>query len=297
MLAAIWGTGVFGKLQSAGGFVPPGSQSQQEANLAARSFGPGGGDVVLLYTSASADRPVTRLQGGRDQPRWRGCLAAGSSLRRPTGPPARQRSSARTAGSRTRCWSSPAAATRRKIKSFDAIQRDLSAPGLTVQAGGQIPTEAAINKEVTSDIGRAEGISMPVLLVLLLVIFGSLAAASLPLAIGGIGIIGSFAALRLLTLATPVSIYSVNITTILGLGLAIDYGLFMVGRFREELRRQAQRGGCAGQDRGDGRPHGRGVRASPWRWRWPACCSSLRCSCARWATAASPRFLSTCSPR
>ncbi len=107
-----------------------------------------------------------------------------------------------------------------------------------MRAGGQIPTEAAINKQVTTDIGRAEGISMPVLLLLLLVIFGSLAAASLPLAIGGIGILGSFAALRLLTLATPVSIYSINITTILGLGLAIDYGLFLVGRFREELTRQ-----------------------------------------------------------
>src|SRR6202042_128428 len=93
-------------------------------------------------------------------------------------------------------------------------------------------------KQVTSDIGRAEGISMPLLLILLLVIFGSLAAASLPLAIGGIGILGSFAALRLLTLVTDVSIYSINITTILGLGLAIDYGLFMVSRFREELTRQ-----------------------------------------------------------
>ena len=90
-----------------------------------------------------------------------------------------------------------------KIKSFDAISAKLSAPGLTVRAGGQIPTEAAINKQVTSDIGRAEGISMPVLLLLLLVIFGSLAAASLPLAIGGIGILGSFAALRLLTLERP----------------------------------------------------------------------------------------------
>ncbi len=125
-----------------------------------------------------------------------------------------------------------------RIKNFDAIKGDLTAPGLTVQAGGQIPTEAAINKQVTSDIGRAEGISMPILLVLLAVIFGSLAAASLPLAVGGIGIIGSFTALRLLTLVTPVSIYSINITTILGLGLAIDYGLFMVGRFREELQRQ-----------------------------------------------------------
>jgi RND superfamily putative drug exporter len=58
----------------------------------------------------------------------------------------------------------------------------------------------------------------------------------MPLAIGAIGILGSFAALRLLTLVTDVSIYSINITTILGLGLAIDYGLFMVARFREELR-------------------------------------------------------------
>ncbi len=66
--------------------------------------------------------------------------------------------------------------------------------------GGQIPTEA-INKQVSSDIGRAEAISPPVLLILLTVIFGSLAAASLPVAIG---IIGSFAALRLLTLARGV---------------------------------------------------------------------------------------------
>ena len=79
---------------------------------------------------------------------------------------------------------------------------------------------------------------MPVLLILLLVIFGSLAAAALPVAIGGIAILGSFTVLRLLTMATTVSVYSVNITTILGLGLGIDYGLFMVTRFREELHRQ-----------------------------------------------------------
>ena len=111
--------------------------------------------------------------------------------------------------------------------------------------GGQIPTELAINEQVKADIGRAEGISMPVLLILLLVIFGSLAAAGLPLAIGAVGILGSFAALRLLTLVTDVSIYSINITTILGLGLAIDYGLFMAARFREELRSRPLGGGCA----------------------------------------------------
>ena len=109
---------------------------------------------------------------------------------------------------------------------------------MTARVGGTVPMEAAINSEVTANIAKAELFSMPVLLILLLVIFGSLAAAALPVAIGGIAILGSFAVLRLLTMVTTVSVYSVNITTILGLGLGIDYGLFMVTRFREELHRQ-----------------------------------------------------------
>ena len=114
--------------------------------------------------------------------------------------------------------------------------------------------EAAINSEVTANIAKAELFSMPVLLILLLVIFGSLAAAALPVAIGGIAILGSFTVLRLLTMATTVSVYSVNITTILGLGLGIDYGLFMVTRFREELHRRTSsrpwpHGGHRGPDR------------------------------------------------
>jgi trehalose monomycolate/heme transporter len=235
--AAIWGTGVFSSLQSAGGFTPPASQSQREANLAASGFGRSGDDMVLLYTSKNL---TVRSAAYR--------AAVASSLARL---PRSLVTSAQT------YWSTGSArfvsrnghvsyavlglagsGDAAKIKSFDAIKGDLHAPGLTVQAGGQIPTQEAITSQVSHDIGRAEMISLPILLLLLLVIFGSLAAASLPLAIGGIGIIGSFTALRLLTLATPVSIYSVNITTILGLGLAIDYGLFMVGRFREELNRQ-----------------------------------------------------------
>ena len=235
--AAVWGTGVFGALQSAGGFAPPHSQSQQETAIAAHAFGRDAGDVVLVYTS--------RDQAVRSAAYRSAVTSSLASLPR-----------SRVTGTRT-YWSMHsrqfASADGRvtyavlelagtsdtaRIANYKAIASDFAASGLTVQAGGQIPTEAAINKQVTSDIGRAEGISLPVLLVLLVLIFGSLVAASLPLAIGAIGIIGSFTALRLLTLATPVSIYSVNITTILGLGLAIDYGLFMVGRFREELHRQ-----------------------------------------------------------
>ena len=235
--AAVWGTGVFGALQSAGGFAPPHSQSQQETALAARAFGRDAGDVVLVYTSrdetvhsAAYQSAVTSSLANLPRSRVTATQTYWSTH-------SRQFASADGRVSYA-VLELAGGSDMARITNYKAIAGDFVATGLTVQAGGQIPTEAAINKQVTSDIGRAESISMPVLLVLLMVIFGSLAAASLPLAIGGIGIIGSFTALRLLTLATPVSIYSVNITTILGLGLAIDYGLFMVGRFREELERQ-----------------------------------------------------------
>jgi trehalose monomycolate/heme transporter len=236
--AGVWGTGVFGSLQSAGGFDTPNSQSQHSSDLAAAAFGRDAGDVVVLYQSATrtvADpayrAAVTRTLGALPRSRIESVATYWS-----TG--SRQFVSA--SGRETYAVIELAGGSdAARIKSFDAISGQLAAPGLTERAGGEIPTEEAINQDVTSDIGHAEGFSLPVLLVLLLVIFGGLAAASLPLAIGGIAILGSLTALRLLTMFTPVSIYSVNITTILGLGLAIDYGLFMVGRFREELGRTA----------------------------------------------------------
>jgi trehalose monomycolate/heme transporter len=235
--AALWGTGVFRSLQSSGGFAPPASQSQREASLAARTFGRDAGDVVLLYTSATqtVHSPAYRSAVTSSLAKLPHSRVTGVQTYWSTGSAAFASADGRVSYA---VLELAGGSDTTRIANFDAIKADFSARGLTVQAGGQVPTEAAINKQVTSDIGRAEAISMPVLLVLLVVIFGGLAAASLPLAIGGIGIIGSFSALRLLTLATPVSIYSINITTILGLGLAIDYGLFIVGRFREELHRQ-----------------------------------------------------------
>jgi RND superfamily putative drug exporter len=233
---AVWGTGVFGTLQSAGGFTAPGSQSQREANLAARTFGRDAGDLVVLYSSKTATVADPAFRSAvtdtlaalphRDATSYETYWSTRS-------PQFVSSSRKQTYAVIELAGGSDAA----RITSYDAISGKLSAPGLTTQVGGFTPTEKAINKEVTSDIGRAEGLSMPVLLILLLVIFGGLVAASLPLAIGGIAILGSFTALRLLTLFTPVSIYSINITTILGLGLAIDYGLFIVGRFREEMRK------------------------------------------------------------
>jgi len=236
--AAVWGTGVFSRLQSSGGFTPPDSQSQQAASLAQARFGRDAGDVVVLYSSP--DQTV-RSPGFRSA--VTSSLAAlphSKVLSYETYWSTRSPQFVSASGRETYAVLEMAGSTDgARQDSYDAIKGQLGAPGLHTQVGGPVPTYEAISKEVSSDIGRAEGFSMPVLLIVMLVIFGSLAAASLPLAIGGIAILGSFTALRLLTLATPVSIYSINITTILGLGLAIDYGLFMTSRFREELHRQA----------------------------------------------------------
>jgi trehalose monomycolate/heme transporter len=232
--AAAWGSGVFGSLQSAGGFTAPGSQSDQAGSLATRAFGRDAADVVVLYRSHSltvrdpayrqavtqtlAALPATRVLSAESYWSTGSAQFVGAS------------------GHQTYAVLRLDGATdAARIQAYQAIAGRLAAPGLTDQVGGQIPTEQAVNSQVKSDIGRAEVISMPVLLILMLVIFGSLAAASLPLAIGGTAILGSFAALRLLTLFTSVSIYSINITTIIGLGLGIDYGLFLVARFREEM--------------------------------------------------------------
>ena len=236
--AAVWGTGVFARLQSAGGFSAPGSQSEREAALAARTFGRGSGDVVVIYSSpartVTVASPAFRTAVTSTLAKLPDSRIASYATYWSTG----SRQFVSRSGRQTYAVIELTGRTDvARISSFNDIKGELAAPGLTSRIGGFTPTEAAINHEVTSDIGRAESLSMPVLLVLLLVIFGGLAAASLPLAIGGIAILGSFTALRLLTLATPVSIYSINITTILGLGLAIDYGLFVVGRFREELRK------------------------------------------------------------
>jgi len=238
IVAAVWGTGVFARLQSAGGFTAPGSQSQRAASLATHTFGRDSADVVVVYSARRGTPSVTTPAAKR---------AIGSTLAALPASDVTSYATYWTTGSPQ--FVSPngrhtyavielaGRSDADRISSFNKIDGRLNAPGLSAQVGGFTPTEQAINHEVKSDIGRAEGLSMPVLLILLLVIFGGLAAASMPLAIGGIAILGSFTALRLLTLVTPVSIYSINITTILGLGLAIDYGLFVVGRFREELRR------------------------------------------------------------
>ena len=125
--------------------------------------------------------------------------------------------------------------TTAKQNEFTSLKPLLTSQTLQVTAGGTIPVNIALTEQATQDLEQGEFITLPILLLLLLVIFGGGVAASLPLLIGIIDVLLTFAVLRGFTFVTSISIYALNTVTVLGLGLAIDYSLFILSRFREEL--------------------------------------------------------------
>jgi uncharacterized membrane protein YdfJ with MMPL/SSD domain len=106
-------------------------------------------------------------------------------------------------------------------------------PGVTV--GGSAPAERAVNQIVQSDLARAELLAFPLLFLLSFWFFRSLVASLLPPLVGGLSIVFTFLALRLVNDVTDLSVFAINLVTGLGLGLAIDWSLFTVSRYREEI--------------------------------------------------------------
>ena len=135
----------------------------------------------------------------------------------------------------------------------DALAEELQArverePGVTA-GGGQLAF-TQVGEQVEQDLARAEMLAFPLLFLLSLVVFRSVVAALLPVLVGGTTIITTFVWMRLVNEVEPMSVFAINLITGAGLGLAIDYSLFVVSRFREELatgaddRRGAARGRC-----------------------------------------------------
>jgi uncharacterized membrane protein YdfJ with MMPL/SSD domain len=106
-------------------------------------------------------------------------------------------------------------------------------PGVTV--GGIALANEQVNNQVENDLRTAEMLAFPLLFLLSLVFFRSLVASLLPLMIGALAIVGTFLLLRIASELGSISIFALNLTTGLGLGLAIDYSLFVVSRYREEI--------------------------------------------------------------
>jgi len=107
--------------------------------------------------------------------------------------------------------------------------------GLTLYAGGVGVIGNAITEKISKDLSISEAISIPLTFILLAFVFGAMVASAMPLVVGVSAILGAFFILYLFSLFTDVSIYALNLTTGMGLGLGIDYALLMVNRFREEL--------------------------------------------------------------
>jgi len=124
---------------------------------------------------------------------------------------------------------------------YSDLRSQIHPNGLTVTGTGQVPINHAFNTTLESDLQRAEKVSLPVALILLLLIFGSVVAAGLPLGVGVLTILAGLAGTFMLTRVTDVSQYALNVVTLIGLGIAIDYSLFIVNRYRGELAAGATR--------------------------------------------------------
>ncbi|PJE99553.1 hypothetical protein CUT44_03300 [Streptomyces carminius] len=236
-MAAV-GLGAFGKLQS-GGFEDPDAPSSRAAALIEERFG-GETNLVLLVEpreGARLDSPAVERAGReitaglKADPDVSGVLshwdAAGSAL------------TSRDGGRALILAHVEGNSTERTDRAGEIAAKAEEWAGdrgaVTVRAGGQAAVGHDITSQVSADLALAEAIAVPVTLVLLVIAFGSVLAALLPLAIGLIAVMGTFAELFVLGSLTDVSVFSVNLTTALGLGLGIDYGLLLVSRFRERL--------------------------------------------------------------
>jgi trehalose monomycolate/heme transporter len=237
LAGALWGTGVFRALSN-GGFDDKGSENQRAQAVLDKRVGNTSADVIVLFRNAvlTVDDPAYRRTVDSVMAKFPAGVAVGTSTYWTTHSP--------DFVSADRHATFAAVSLRNRddtvdMSKYDAMRESVKGTGYTVQVGGQNGLGADLNEQVKKSIARAEMLSAPVLLVLLTIVFGSMVAATLPLAVGLTAIMGSFISLRVISMATDVSVFAVNIVTILGLGLAIDYGLFMVSRFREELRRGA----------------------------------------------------------
>lgn len=121
------------------------------------------------------------------------------------------------------------------VAAFRSLRASLASRELDIALGGELAVYVDVREQLDHDLRLAESVSFVLLAVLLVWVFRSGVAAMLPLIVGAITIVSSIAWLKLATWFTEINVYAPNVVSMLGLGLAVDYSLFMVSRFREEL--------------------------------------------------------------
>jgi RND superfamily putative drug exporter len=238
VLAGVVGGGVADRMVS-GGFDDPDAESSLAEDDLAEQFDTGVPNVVLLVTTKVGDvDSLGTVAAGEDiaqeladQPKVTDVFSYWSEG---NAPPLRSEDGTR-ALVLGRIDAEDDTELNELIEEISPRLAQGSGP-VTVQVGGVAEVFREVNTTIEEDLVRAELIALPITLVLLVLVFGSVVSATLPLVVGVLSIVGTFLGLRLLTEVTDVSIYALNLTTAMGLGLAIDYSMFVVARYREELR-------------------------------------------------------------
>ncbi len=121
------------------------------------------------------------------------------------------------------------------LNNYKVVKDSFTLDGVDVKQAGLQPLANELTGTIGEDQKRAEVAAIPLVAVLLFFVFGGVVAASLPAIIGGLAIAGSLGIMRLISMFTPVHFFAQPVVTLIGLGIAIDYGLFIVSRFREEI--------------------------------------------------------------
>lgn len=246
VICGVLGSSVSGHL-AAGGFQDPDSESAKAIEVMSDTFERGGLQVVIrLHESGTpniadsdtartaADAVVRELESlhfveGPIISAWNNPEAAAALI-------SEDRTSAlitfTVAGG-----DKDAAGNAKKIEDRFSVPSFTSQfTGIDVLVGGQAMVYSQVNEQTSRDLFVAEAVAIPISFLLLIWVFGGLTAAVLPLAIGIFAVIGTTAVLRGFTLFADVSVFALNLTTAMGLALAIDYTLLIINRYREEVQ-------------------------------------------------------------
>lgn len=238
VLAVIFGAPVAAHL-SAGGFRDPHSASSKADDLLQAKFNAGDDNLILEVSSPDGtDSAAARAKGlsivhALQDEKYASQVVSYWTV------PAGQAGGLRSADGKSalviaRVAGDDSTAPKRAAEMTDPLVG--THDGVTVNAGGIMSTYMQVNNDIAADLTLSEAIAIPLTVIALTWVFGSFVAALLPLAVGLTSIIGTMAILRGLSMLTDVSVYALNMTTALGLALAIDYSLFIVSRYREEMR-------------------------------------------------------------
>lgn len=236
LISALYGMDVMQRLTLAPGWDVPGSGSAEAVNRFKEQEGVDETPVIVLFS------PKEGAAGHVDDPDYRAAVertlyavSANGDVRQVisyySSGDQRFRSND---GRLTYAIIQLARAEDEGIGAYQRLRDQLRCDTLDVRLGGELPTYVDTWAQLERDLRKAEWVSFASLAILLVWVFGSVVAALLPLVVGGVSMVLSIAMLKLATNFVDITVYSANVVSMLGLGLAIDYALFIVSRFREE---------------------------------------------------------------